>query len=69
MKKATKAELKERIIELELRLVRTQIPRGHCPYAYYLTQEEPKECGDCDMCKERFMSQMEQNIRAKVAAL
>lgn len=69
MKRETKAELKERIVELELDLVRAQIPKGHCPYAYYMTQERPEECDGCDECQERFMIQMEQRIRAKVAAL
>ena len=65
------SELKEMIVELRLDLVSANIPHGHCPYAYYHNPVEHGDCGeiDCDMCRCRFMEDMETEIRKEVKRL
>ena len=65
------SELKEKIIELKLDLINANIPHGHCPYAYYNPPVTHGDCGeiDCDMCRRRFMEDMEMEIRKEVRKL
>lgn len=65
------SELKELIVELRLDVIDARIPHGHCPYAYYHPDTKHDDCGDidCDMCRHRFMEDMETEIRKEVRKL
>lgn len=68
---ATKKELKEMIVQLQLRVVKLSIPDQNCPYALY-EMEKPKEACEeltCNECSERFMNEIEKVIRDKVEKL
>ncbi len=63
--------LKEKIVELELDLIRESIPHGHCCYCYYKPSIKHDDCGDisCGECKYRFMQDAEKDIREEVGRL
>lgn len=65
------SKLKEMIVELKLDLINANIPYGHCPYAYYHPPIKYGDCGeiDCNMCRRRFMEDMERDIRKEVKKL
>jgi hypothetical protein len=65
------SELKEMIVELKLDLINANIPYGHCPHAYYHPPIKYGDCGeiDCDMCRRRFMEDMERDIRKEIRKL
>ena len=65
------SELKEMIVESKLDVINATIPYGHCPYAYYHPPIKHGDCGeiDCDMCRRRFMEDMERDIRKEVKKL
>lgn len=64
-------ELKEMIVNLKVQLVRANIPRGHCPYAYYSTsKKKERSCDiDCDQCQNEFLKDIEKDIREEVDKL
>ena len=69
---ATISELKEKIIELKMNLIRVSIPKGHCPYAYYNSSlRDEINCNEieCDECIGLFMKNMEKEIRKEVRKL
>ena len=50
-------ELKNMIVDLKVQLMISNIPKGHCPYAYSGAVEKPDEdnnCDDCTGCRRRF---------------
>ena len=65
------SELKEMIINLKMQLVKTQIPKGHCPYTYNTAlSKRMKDCTmECDKCRERFMAVMRKKITKEVENL
>lgn len=65
------SELKEMIVELKFDLINANIPYGHCPHAYYHPPIKYGDCGeiDCDMCRRRFMEDMERDIRKEIKKL
>ena len=65
------SELKEMLIESKLDVINATIPHGHCPHAYYNPPIKHGDCGeiDCDMCRRRFMEDMEMEIRKEVRKL
>lgn len=65
------SELKEMIVELKLDLINANIPYGHCPHAYYHPPIKYGDCGeiDCDMCRRRFMEDMERDTRKEIRKL
>ena len=69
---ATISELKEKIVDLKLDVIRAEIPQGHCPYAYYQpTTKRDVDCNEigCNECKRIFMEDMEKDIRKEVEML
>lgn len=71
----TKEELlKERIVDLEVALVRAKIPKGHCPYRYQKISQlkwEDIDCHnvDCDDCQNTFYENLKKDIVEKVSKL
>lgn len=69
---ASVEELKRIIIDLRMNLVRANIPRGNCPYAYYSTTKQ-KDRGDCDIdcsdCMRKFLGDMRKDITEEVMRL
>ena len=70
------SELKEIIIELEMDLIKANIPQGHCPYAYFTINNKNKkdiDCNaydwDCDKCNNDFYVEYEKEIRKRVKKL
>lgn len=65
------SELKEMIVDLKMQLVKTQIPKGCCPYTYSAElAKHMKGCTmDCDKCRERFMVAMRKKIIKEVENL
>lgn len=61
-------ELKEIIVDLEVRLARANIPQGNCPYAYYPIIEQEFDCNDisCSKCKIMFFDKYKNKIRRMV---
>ena len=68
---ATIEELKEMIVDLRIDLVRANIPRWNCPYAYYHRDNPISNCNDvsCNKCKEFFLDEMRKDIEKEVAEL
>lgn len=68
---ATVEELKDMIVDLKIDLVKANIPKGHCPYAYYPIEKPISNCdGDiCEDCKKNFFNIMRKAIEEKVKAL
>ena len=64
-------ELKKIIVDLKMDLIKTQIPKGHCPYTYYTAlAKRMKDCTmDCDKCRERFMIAMKKRVIKEVEKL
>lgn len=68
---ATISELKEMIVDLRVDLVKTNIPSGNCPYAYYNRQNPIGDCDSvsCGECKRIFFDSMRKDIIEEVAVL
>ena len=53
-------------------LIRANIPRGHCPYAYYSTSKKSKkDCDydneiDCYVCMRQFLKDKREDINEEV---
>ena len=64
-------ELKEMIVDLRVDLVRANIPKGNCPYAYYDKENPISSCNDvsCSECKEIFFNGIKIDIEKEVAQL
>lgn len=69
-------KLKELLVESRLKIVKLQVPKGHCPYSYYgptLPDDLHIDCADfdfdCSDCKENFMKLIESQIRKEVSAI
>lgn len=59
----TTEQLKEIILELRIKLIKANIPKGHCAYAYYNQFENPLgNCDDCSKCKEVFLDKWREII-------
>ena len=55
---ASVEELKRMIIDLKVDLVRANIPRDNCPYAYYSTSKKSnRDCNglSCRECTRKFL--------------
>lgn len=67
----TAEELKNMIIDLRMDLVRTNIPSGNCPYAYYCIKNPVEDCNNisCGECKRIFFESMKKEIEEEVNAL
>lgn len=65
--------LKDMIIDLKTQIFMNSIPEGHCPYVYYMADEEEREesCDDttCEACKKKFTDKRKALIREEVEAL
>lgn len=70
-KKMTKAQLKEVIVDLKMRLVEANVPEGHCPYTYHSLQNPISDCNsiDCSACHEIFHNNMRELIVAEVTKM
>lgn len=70
---ASVEELKKMIIDLRMDLVRANIPRGNCPYAYYSTskQKDRENCDDisCSECERKFLIDKKNDIREEIMQL
>lgn len=66
----TSEQLKEIILELRLKIIKLNVPQGHCPYAYYGEFVNPLgDCGDCYKCKEVFMNKWKEIIAEDLKTL
>lgn len=66
----TTEELKEIILDLRLKIIKLNVPKGHCPYAYYNEFDNPLgDCSDCSECKEVFMNKWEEIINKDLEML
>ena len=71
----TKEEfLKDYIVELEIKLVKSKIPKGHCPFRYQTVsklQWETMNCHniDCEDCEKAFYENLEEDIKEKVSKM
>lgn len=66
----TNEQLKEIILELRIKLIKANIPDGHCPYAYYNQFENPlNDCDDCYKCKEVFLDKWKKIITEDLKTL
>lgn len=68
---ATVEELKNMIVDLKMDLVRSNIPSGNCPYAYYHRENPIEDCNSvsCRECKKIFLDGMKRDIEKEVQAL
>ena len=70
---ASEKELKKMIVELRMDLVKTNIPYGNCPYAYYSTskQKDRENCNNisCSECKSKFLEDIRADITKEVEQL
>lgn len=68
---ATVKELKDMTVDLKMDLVRTNIPSGNCPYAYYHRENPVESCNDvsCGECVQIFLDGMRKDIEKEVMAL
>lgn len=64
-------ELKEIIVKLKMDNLKMQIPKGSCPYTFYVPPNDKKiKCiMDCDKCWNDFMNTREKIVRAEVRNL
>lgn len=65
-------ELKNMIVDLKVQLMISNIPKGHCPYAYSGAVEKPDEdnnCDDCTGCRKRFFKGYEEKVREWVETI
>lgn len=63
------SELKKMIIDLRVALISANIPRGHCPYAYYHNFDSDEvDCSKevCDVCRSKFLTKFKEEIRKEV---
>lgn len=70
---ASEKELKKMIVDLRIDLIDSNIPYGHCPYAYYSTSKQKgrENCADisCSECRRNFLEVMREDILKEVEQL
>ena len=66
---ATIEELKDIIVDLRIKLLKSQIPEENCIWKYISTAPGRNCSYECKTCKEKFFINLEKQIREEINRL